>query len=63
MSNTFSEVMGEKMETVLGAMDVDLEGRFAKVRTQETNLGKCWYSKCSHCNLIVIVEFLVMTLG
>ena len=31
--------MGEKMETVLGMIDVDLDGRFSKVRTQETNLG------------------------
>ena len=41
MSDAFSDVMSEKMEVVLGVMDVDLEGRFAKVRTEETNLGEC----------------------
>ncbi len=32
--------MGEKMENVLGYMDVELDGRFNQIRTQETNLGK-----------------------
>ena len=33
-------MMGSKMEKVLGCIDVDLDGRFSTVRTQETNLGK-----------------------
>ena len=35
-----ADIMGEQMDTVIGQIDVDLEGRFAKVRTEETNLGK-----------------------
>lgn len=31
--------LSHKMELVLGVFDVELEGRFAKIRTQETNLG------------------------
>ena len=34
-----TEIMGAKMETVLGHMLVDLDGRFSSVRTGETNLG------------------------
>ena len=32
------------MEGVLGNIEVELDGRFRKIRTQETNLGKlnCW---------------------
>ena len=40
------------METVLGMIDVDLDGRFSKVRTQETNLGK-------YNSLVILVSFLV----
>lgn len=29
------------MEGVLGYIEVELDGRFKSVRTQETNLGKC----------------------
>ena len=32
-------MMGTKMDKVLGIIDVDLDGRFSAVRTQETNLG------------------------
>ena len=32
--------MGSEMETVIGNVDVELDGRFNKIRTQETNLGK-----------------------
>jgi 5'-nucleotidase len=32
-------VIGEKMEEVLGEFTVPLDGRFASVRTSETNLG------------------------
>lgn len=35
----YSEILGEKMEEVLGEMQVDLDGRFSTVRTQESNLG------------------------
>lgn len=33
-------IMGEKMEHVLGNMEVELDGKFCNVRTKETNLGK-----------------------
>lgn len=39
--NQFSEVIEGKMDTVLGHFGCDLDGRFASIRTQETNLGKC----------------------
>ena len=32
--------MGEQMETVIGQLEVDLDGRFKSIRTSETNLGK-----------------------
>ena len=38
MSSTL-DVMGEKMENVIGTIEAELDGRFANIRTQETNLG------------------------
>lgn len=35
----YTKAMGEKMDAVLGHIDVDLDGRFEIVRTQESNLG------------------------
>jgi len=35
----YTKLMGEKMDTVLGHIDVDLDGRFETVRRQESNLG------------------------
>jgi len=35
----YTQLMGEKMDTVLGHIDVDLDGRFEIVRTRESNLG------------------------
>lgn len=35
----YSEVIEGKMDFVLGQFGVDLDGRFASIRTQETNLG------------------------
>lgn len=35
----YSEVIEGKMDTVLGQFACDLDGRFASIRTQETNLG------------------------
>jgi len=35
----YSEVIEGKMDTVLGQFSCDLDGRFASIRTQETNLG------------------------
>jgi len=35
----YTQLMGEKMDAVLGHIDVDLDGRFEIVRTQESNLG------------------------
>ena len=52
MSGAFLDVMSEKMEMVLGVMDVDLEGRFAKVRTEETNLGEC--NDCSWSSFTLV---------
>ena len=34
------EKLVERMNKVLGEVDVDLEGRFSEVRTKETNLGE-----------------------
>ena len=36
---TYTQLMGEKMDTVLGHIDVDLDGRFETVRRKESNLG------------------------
>ena len=36
----FGADLHKKMEEVLGVMDVTLDGRFASVRTMETNLGE-----------------------
>ena len=36
----FLELLQGKMEDELGFMNVELDGRFSAVRTQETNLGK-----------------------
>jgi len=35
----YTKLMGEKMDTLLGHIDVDLDGRFETVRRQESNLG------------------------
>jgi len=35
----YTKLMGEKMDRVLGHIDVDLDGRFSVIRTQESNLG------------------------
>jgi len=35
----YTHLMGEEMDSVLGDIDVDLDGRFEIVRTQESNLG------------------------
>lgn len=35
----YTKLMGEKMDMLLGHIDVDLDGRFEIVRTQESNLG------------------------
>ena len=35
-----ADVMNDRLEKVIGEMDVELDGRFAYIRTQETNLGK-----------------------
>ena len=32
--------MGERMENILGYMEVEMDGRFSSIRTQETNLGE-----------------------
>ena len=35
----FPASVDEKMDTYLGHMNVDMDGKFSSVRTQETNLG------------------------
>ena len=35
----YTKLMGDKMDTVLGRIDVDLDGRFQIIRRQESNLG------------------------
>ncbi|CAH1780293.1 unnamed protein product [Owenia fusiformis] len=37
--DSYMLVMSSKMEEELGQMEVELDGRFSKIRTQETNLG------------------------
>ena len=36
----FAERIEERMELNLGSIEVDLDGRFSIVRTQESNLGE-----------------------
>ena len=36
---SFIDGLKESMEEVLGNVEVELDGRFAKIRTGETNLG------------------------
>jgi len=53
----FIDVVDTEMETVLGEMEVELDGRFSTVRNTETNLGiRFVYDvhvyiqvKCSYC--------------
>lgn len=33
------DVVDAEMETILGEMEVELDGRFSRVRNTETNLG------------------------
>ena len=35
----YTKLMGEKMDKVLGNIEVDLDGRYSVIRTQESNLG------------------------
>ncbi|XP_028410070.1 uncharacterized protein LOC114532703 [Dendronephthya gigantea] len=37
--NKYLDIVKEKMETVLGNIEVELDGRFRSIRTKETNLG------------------------
>ncbi|XP_046842801.1 mannosylglucosyl-3-phosphoglycerate phosphatase-like isoform X2 [Xenia sp. Carnegie-2017] len=37
--NKYLDVLAEKMESVLGSIEVELDGRFQSIRTRETNLG------------------------
>ena len=37
------DIMGKQMDEVIGEIDVELDGKFASVRTTETNLGKSEY--------------------
>ena len=38
-----TDIMGNQMDEVIGEIDVDLDGKFASIRTSETNLGKSEY--------------------
>ena len=37
--NLILDVFKERMDKVIGCIETDLDGRFAMIRTQETNLG------------------------
>ena len=43
--------MNDRLEKVIGEMDVELDGRFAFIRTQETNLGK-WFFNQNNCQML-----------
>lgn len=47
----FVDLIGSKMETVLGHVEVELDGRFSAIRTSETNLG--WFP-CELNNVSVV---------
>ena len=51
----FVDLIGSKMETVLGHVEVELDGRFSAIRTSETNLG--WFS-CFVNNVLLIIACL-----
>ncbi|RWS01134.1 trifunctional nucleotide phosphoesterase protein YfkN-like protein [Dinothrombium tinctorium] len=53
----YSVLIEEKMDIVLGHLNCDLEGRFSKVRTQETNLGNFVADiilACTHSDLAIL---------
>ena len=52
--------MEEKHKKVLGKMEVDMDGRFSQVRTQETNLGKvtACYFKNPYFELCIYMEII-----
>lgn len=53
----YSEVIEGKMDTVLGQFNCDLDGRFASIRTQETNLGNFVCDimlACTHSDLAIL---------
>ncbi|RWS06235.1 trifunctional nucleotide phosphoesterase protein YfkN-like protein [Dinothrombium tinctorium] len=55
--STYSVHIEEKMDTVLGHFNCDLDGRFSKIRTQETNLGNFIADimlACTHSDLAIL---------
>ena len=52
----FIELMGEKLEVVIGHMDVEMDGHYKNMRTKETNLG-ILYSCSFRISVILIQTF------
>jgi len=46
VSVCFVDGLDGKMETVLGEMEVELDGRFCSIRNTETNLGINFFYFC-----------------
>ena len=40
-----TDIVKQKMEGILGNIEVELDGRFKSIRTQETNLGNDSYKR------------------
>lgn len=53
-----SDLVGSKMDSILGDVDVELDGRFSAVRTSETNLGWFMPSLCV-CTLFYMQPYLL----
>ena len=45
--------MNDMMDEVIGQVEVELDGRFSRIRTKETNLGKRNHIICDHVILIL----------
>ena len=54
----FSSDLNKRLEMTCGYTDVDLEGRFEFLRTQETNLGNwiadVFYTEFMQCDIVVL---------
>ena len=47
---TNTEIINKELEDKLGTLEVDLDARFALIRTQETNIGR--YNLCLAVTLL-----------
>ena len=52
--NLILDVFKERMDKVIGCIETDLDGRFAMIRTQETNLGDNQILFISYSQIYVI---------